>query len=83
MTKGKLPSYHLTRDRDRGGWQLEQAGSDRAKARFETKAQALKGGVLKDAVGPDGGSVKIHKENGRIQQERTYPRGRDPRSSKG
>ena len=83
MPKEKLPSYHLTRDKKRGGWQLEKDGSDRARARFETKADALKGGALKAAVGRDGGSVKIHKQNGRIQQERTYPRGRDPKSSKG
>jgi hypothetical protein len=28
-------------------------------------------------------TVKIHKENGRIQEERTYPRKADPRGSKG
>jgi hypothetical protein len=83
MVKEKLPSYHLTRDKKRGGWQLERAGSDRATARFEKKADALKRGVLRSAVGKDGGSVKIHKQNGRIQQERTYPAGRDPTSSKG
>lgn len=83
MANDKLPSFHLTRDKTRGGWQLEKAGSDRARARFETKAEALKGGALRSAVGKDGGSVKIHKENGRIQQERTYPRGRDPKSTKG
>jgi hypothetical protein len=83
MAKDKLPSYHLTRDKKRGGWQLEKAGSDRARARFETKVEALKRGVLKAAVGNDGGSVKIHKQNGRIQQERTYPSIRDPKSSKG
>lgn len=83
MAKDKLPSFHLTRDKQRGGWQLEKDGSDRARARFETKAEALKGGALKSAVGKEGGSVKIHKQNGRIQSERTYPRGRDPSSSKG
>jgi hypothetical protein len=83
MAKEKLPSYHLTRDKKRGGWQLEKAGSDRASARFETKAEALKRGVLKQAVGREGGSVRIHNQNGRIQAERTYPRRADPRSSKG
>ncbi|MBW1905611.1 MAG: DUF2188 domain-containing protein [Deltaproteobacteria bacterium] len=29
------------------------------------------------------GSLRIHKVNGKIQEERTYPRGKDPRSSKG
>lgn len=79
----KLPSYHLTRDKKRGGWQLEKAGSDHASARFDTKAEALSRGALRKAVGKEGGSVKIHKQDGRIQQERTYPIGRDPKSSKG
>jgi hypothetical protein len=83
MAKEALPSYHSTRDKQRGGWQLEKAGSDRATARFETKAAALKGGVLKAAVGKEGGSVRIHEENGRIQAERTYPRDRDPEASRG
>jgi hypothetical protein len=83
MAKSKLPSYHLTKDAKKGDWQLEKAGSDRATARFATKAKATKGGVLKRAVGGDGGSVKIHTERGRIQEERTFPRGRDPRASKG
>lgn len=45
---------------------------------FKTKEAATKGGVLKKAVGK--GSVRIHKVNGRIQEERTYPRSRDPMS---
>jgi len=28
-------------------------------------------------------TVKIHKENGRFQEERTYPRSADPKKSKG
>ena len=77
----KLPSYHLTKKGE--NWRLEKAGSDRAVKTFERKEDALKRDVLRKAVGGEGGSVKIHKENGRIQQERTYPRGRDPKSSKG
>lgn len=77
----KLPSYHLTKKGE--NWRLEKAGSDRAVKVFDRKADALKRDVLRKAVGGEGGSVKIHKENGRIQQERTYPRGRDPKDSKG
>jgi Uncharacterized protein conserved in bacteria (DUF2188) len=32
---------------------------------------------------PEPVSVKIHKENGRIQEERTYPGSADPKRSKG
>ena len=35
------------------------------------------------AMGSDGGSVKIQEENGRFQEERTYPGSKDPASSKG
>jgi hypothetical protein len=38
--------------------------------------------VLERAVGKTG-SVKIKKRNGKIQEERTYPRSADPRASKG
>jgi hypothetical protein len=81
VAKEKLPSFHLTKKDDK--WSLERAGSDRALRTFDRKSDALKGGVLKGALGQQGGSVKLHKENGRIQQERTYPRGRDPKGSKG
>ena len=49
---------------------------------WDTKAKATKGGVLERAVGGEG-SVKIQKENGRFQEERTFPRSEDPRKSKG
>jgi hypothetical protein len=32
---------------------------------------------------PDDVSVRIHKLNGQIQEERTYPRRADPRRSRG
>lgn len=76
-----LPTFHLTKKE--GEWRLERAGSDRVIRAFDRKSDALKAGVLKDAVGLAGGSVRIHKENGRIQQERTYPRGKDPKDIKG
>jgi hypothetical protein len=81
MAKDKLRSFHLTKKNDK--WRLEQAGSDRALRSFDRKEDALKGGAIKGVLGKEGGSVKIHKENGRIQQERTYPRKKDPKGSKG
>ncbi len=69
----KLPKFSLSLDKDRGDWVLKQDGSSRAKKRYPTKADAMAAGVLAKAVGKDGGSVKIKKTNGRIQQERTYP----------
>ena len=79
----KLPKYSLSKDKAAGDWVLRLEGATRATRRFETKTDATRGGVLSALVGKGGGSVKIKKENGRIQEERTYPRSRDPRSTKG
>ena len=78
-----LPKYTLTYDEKKENWALEQDRTGRVVRRFETKQEATAGGVLEDAVGSAGGSVKIQKENGRFQEERTYPRSKDPRESKG
>lgn len=76
-----LRSFHLSKKGKK--WSLEQAGSDRPLKTFDRKADATKGGVLRKAVGAEGGSVKIHKAGGRIQEERTYPRAKDPKGSRG
>lgn len=79
----KLPKYTLTHNEKKDRWDLTQDGSDRAKATFNTKSSATKGGVLEKAVGKDGGSVKIQKVDGGFQEERTYPRAADPKKSPG
>jgi hypothetical protein len=78
----KLPKYTLSKDKTRNDWALTDEASKRTVKRFATKAEATKRGVLANAVRGTG-SVRIRKENGRIQEERTFPRSRDPRSSKG
>jgi len=79
----KLPKFTLEFDEKKGNWPLENDKTNKVIKRFETKENATKGGVLKRVLGSEGGSVKIQKENGRFQEERTYPRSRDPRKSKG
>lgn len=76
-----IDKYTLHKDTDTEKWRLEKEGSDKAKRVFDTKDDALKG--LKNAVGPDGGSVRIRKVDNTIQEERTYPRSKDPKKSKG
>ena len=76
-----LEKYTLHKDAKSEKWRLEKEGSDRAKRTFDTKQEALQG--LRGAVGPGGGSVRIRKTDNTIQEERTYPRARDPRSGKG
>ena len=76
-----VDKYTRHTDRKSDKWRLEREGSDRAKRTFDTKEDALKN--LRDAVGPDGGSVRIRKVDNTIQEERTYPRSKDPRKSPG
>jgi hypothetical protein len=78
----KLAKYTLSQDAKTKRWVLRSEGTGQAVKSFASKAAATKGGVLARAVG-NSGSVKIKKRNGRVQEERTYPRSRDPRRSKG
>jgi hypothetical protein len=79
----KLPKFTLDKNERTDRWQLTNDKTNRVVKTFETKSDATAGGVLKKAVGSEGGSVKIQKENGRFQEERTFPPSKDPHSSKG
>jgi hypothetical protein len=76
-----MDNYHLTKQDDQ--WKLSKEGAKRASAAYgdATKAEALKQAA--QTLAGSGGSLKIHKENGVIQEERTFPRKADPRRSKG
>lgn len=78
-----LPQFTLAFNEKRESWPLVNDKTNRVVKTFGTKADATAGGALKKAVGSGGGSVKIQKENGRFQEERTYPRSKDPRKSRG
>lgn len=52
-------------------------------ARASTKVDAVKKTAAAAKKMPEAVTVKIHKENGRIQEERTYPGSADPKKSKG
>ena len=78
-----LPKFTLTFNEKKERWDLTKDGTDRPKVTFETKADAIKGGVLAKAVGNAGGSVKIQKVDGGFQEERTFPRAADPKKSPG
>jgi Uncharacterized protein conserved in bacteria (DUF2188) len=82
ISMARLPKFTLSHNEQKKKWELAHAGSGEVVKRFATKAAATKGGVLEKAVGKLG-SVKIKKRNGRVQEERTFPRSMDPRSSKG
>jgi hypothetical protein len=52
-------------------------------SRAPTKVDAVRKTAKVAKADPKPVSVRIHKENGRIQEERTYPRAAVPRGSKG
>jgi hypothetical protein len=52
-------------------------------ARAPKKTDAIRKTARVAKADPSPTTVKIHKENGRFQEERTYPRAADPRQSKG
>lgn len=65
------------------GWAGKSGGNTVRGTKAPTKADAVKqvAGVAKRASEPV--TVKIHKQSGRIQEERTYPGSADPRRSPG
>jgi hypothetical protein len=73
-----LKRFELKRDGEE--WGLFDQIGDRVRA-FRTKAEALQSGVLEKLVGE--GSVRIHREDGQMEEERTFPRSQDPRRSPG
>lgn len=79
----RLRTFTLKYNDDRTRWDLSDDRTRRVVKSFGTKAQATKGGVLQRAVGDVDASVRIHKENGRFQEERTYPGRLDPPRSRG
>jgi hypothetical protein len=65
------------------GWRGESGGQTVRGTKAPTKAEAVKQTATVARKAPEPVSVKIHKESGGIQEERTYPRKADPRDSKG
>lgn len=65
------------------GWRGESGGQTVRGTKAPTKAEAVKQTANVARNAPEPVSVKIHNQNGRILEERTYPSGADPHSSKG
>lgn len=79
----KLPKYTLNYDDGKRKWVLKEDRTTRVVKSFKIKEDATADGVLKKALGQEGGSVKIKTIKERYQEERTFPRTKDPRTSKG
>ena len=63
-----LDQYLLTKHRDQ--WRFEKAGTNRTIVSATTKAEAMR--RMRGYMSTHGGSVRIHKANGQLQEERTY-----------
>ena len=67
----------------RDGWAGESGGRTVSNTKAPTKAEAVKKVAAAAKKDSQPVSVRIHKLDGKIQEERTYPRSADPRKSKG
>ena len=74
-----MQNYHIKHHENH--WDLTKEGADRASFAADTKEECLK--RTEEFMADKTGSVKIHGLDGRIQEERTYPRSADPRKSPG
>ncbi|HWB02692.1 MAG TPA: DUF2188 domain-containing protein [Verrucomicrobiales bacterium] len=73
-----MKSYHLTPNGDT--WELaEESGT--SVATYENKDEAMRDS--RQTVAEASGSLKIHRADGTIEEERTYPRSKDPAKSPG
>ena len=74
-----MENYHISKSEN--GWELKKEGASRASKTASTKAEIV--ALASDFLEGKTASVKIHKEDGTIQEERTYPRSADPAKSEG
>jgi len=79
MTEGNMENYHITHDDDR--WVLREEGDKRALIEAATKEDIIN--ETRDYMKLRTASVKIHTLEGKIEEERTYPRDQDARATKG
>lgn len=74
-----MDNYHITPTEN--GWALKKQGAERASKTATTKVEIIK--LATEFLDGKTASLKIHKEDGTIQEERTYPRSADPKKNKG
>ena len=68
-------TYHVTKTDE--GWQGKLENGQRASVTGDTKAEVLNK-TIEIAKNQTNSSVIIHKSDGKIQEERTYPKKSDP-----
>ena len=76
-----LSRFNLSFSKTKKKWQLKNSSGTVIQS-WSKKSVATKKGVLKKAIGGEG-TVRIHLKNGKIQEERTFPRKKDPKGYPG
>lgn len=74
-----MENYHVKKHQDH--WDLTKEGAAHAAISKPTKSEIIS--AMETFVKDKKVSVKIHGEDGRFQEERTYPRSSDPTRSPG
>lgn len=74
-----MENYHI--NPTDAGWELKKQGATRASKTASTKEEILR--LASEFLDGKTASLKIHKGNGVIQEERTYPRAKDPKTTTG
>lgn len=74
-----MDNYHIKKAEKL--WELVKEGAQRASKTASTKAEITE--IASEFLQGKTASLKIHKEDGTIQEERTFPRSADPRQTKG
>ncbi len=64
-----MENYHVTKSEN--GWDLKKDGTTRASKSASTKAEIIQ--LASGFLDGKTASLKIHKEDGTIEEERTYP----------
>jgi len=75
-----MENYHIVKKGSE--WIMKKEGSQRIIYKTNTKKEILKL-AIPYAKSKGNVSLKIHKENGQFQEERTYPKGNDPYPPRG
>lgn len=76
-----MENFHLVHDN--GVYKLKRENAQRASKIIDSNKQDAIKSARDFIQNQGGGSLKIHKNKGGFQEERTYPRANDPKESKG
>ena len=69
--------YTLRFDNAKEKWILKHDVSEKVLKVFATKEDATRAGVLRKALGREGGTVSVRTRTGVFEEERTFPRNAD------